>query len=97
MTINLNGPDSPPSIILKAEPESSESHINYMGVSFDYQLPQNFTFIPQDFADNVPQYQSSPFANISSPNQATTSSINHDIQFHVTRKNKNLLRNRFLS
>ena len=36
MTINLNGPDSPPSIILKAEPESSESHINYMGVSFEY-------------------------------------------------------------
>ena len=30
MTMNLNGPDSPPSIILKAEPESSESHINFV-------------------------------------------------------------------
>ena len=86
MAMNLNGPDSPPSIILKAELESSESHINYMGVGLINYNENSFTFHPKDFADSVPQYQSSPFANVSSPNQATTSVINHDIQFHVTRK-----------
>lgn len=31
--MNYNGPDSPPSIVLKAEPESSESNLNFAAVS----------------------------------------------------------------
>jgi len=73
MTMNLNGPDSPPSIILKAEPESSDSQINYVAGDF------TDTRYQQRHQPPMPDLSSSPLLQSSSANQHVG-----DIQFHVT-------------
>ena len=84
--MNYNGPDSPPSIVLKAEPESSESNLNFGAVSTVFYHRQKLRHHFQAFHDqNLQLNTGSSLPSVPSPSPSVgTSGQVGEIQFHVT-------------